>query len=96
MPFPCPGCGSAVAADPEGWGLRCPACRGVIRSRAVSSEGPARAYEVEIAGQAETRRRIELPWDEAERRRLRAWLLWSSLVSVGLVGLLYALARGLR
>jgi len=48
---------------------------------------------VEVAGRPETRRRVELPWDEAERRRLRAWLVWSSAITVSLVLALYALAR---
>jgi hypothetical protein len=39
---------------------------------------------------------VEVPWDEAQRRRLAAWLLWASLVTVGLVVLLYALARWTR
>ena len=37
----------------------------------------------------------ELPWDAAQSRRLRAWLFWSSAITLGLVALLYALARGL-
>ena len=49
-----------------------------------------------MAGRPETRRRVELPWDECERSRLRAWLLWSSAVTVSLVLALYALARFLR
>jgi hypothetical protein len=36
------------------------------------------------------------PWDAAQGRRLRAWLLWSSAITLGLVALLYGLARGLR
>jgi hypothetical protein len=93
MAFPCPGCGAAVAADPESWALRCPSCRRLMRSRALESDGPHRAYEVEIVGQPETRRRIDVAWGENEGRRLGAWLLWSSLLTVGLVVVLYALAR---
>jgi len=39
---------------------------------------------------------VEVPWDDAQQRRLAAWLVWASLVTVGLVGLLYALARWSR
>jgi hypothetical protein len=48
---------------------------------------------VEVVGRPETRRRVEIPWDEDQGRRLAVWLLWSSLVTTGLVVLLYALAR---
>jgi hypothetical protein len=51
---------------------------------------------LEVTGRPETQRRIELPWDEAARRRLRAWLFWSSALTVGLIALLYALARWWR
>jgi hypothetical protein len=48
---------------------------------------------VEVAGRPQTRRRIEIPWDERQSRRLAAWLFWSSLITLGLVIVLYALAR---
>jgi hypothetical protein len=51
---------------------------------------------VEVAGHPETRRRVEVPWDERERSRLRAWLIWSSAITLSLVLALYALARFLR
>ncbi len=95
MGFPCPGCGAAIDRSPEAWALRCPSCGVVIRSRVGEGGGEARSYEVEVAGRPQTRRRIEVPWDEAQRRRLDAWLVWSSLVTLGLVGVLYALARWL-
>lgn len=96
MPFPCPGCGSPVAQSPEAWALRCPACAAVLRSRPVEGGAAHPTYEIEVAGRPDTRRRVEVPWDEAQRRRLAAWLLWASLVTVGLVVLLYALARWTR
>lgn len=67
-----------------------------MRSRPADTSGPNPVYEVEAAGRPETRRRVEAPWDEGERRRLRAWLLWSSAVTVSLVLMLYVLARCLR
>jgi hypothetical protein len=36
-----------------------------------------------------------VPWDEAERRRLATWLLVASVVTVGLVLVLFLLARNL-
>ena len=96
MAFPCPACGSPVARSPEAWALRCPACGAGLRCRPV--EGGARnpTYEIEVSGRPETRRRVEVPWDEVQRRRLSAWLVWSSVVTVGLVALLYLLARWAR
>jgi tRNA(Ile2) C34 agmatinyltransferase TiaS len=93
VPFDCPGCGTAVAASPDRWGLRCPACRRVLRTRAIDTSGPERVYDVEVAGQPGTRRRIAVPWTTDESRRLRAWLAWSTGLTLGLVAVLYALAR---
>lgn len=93
MPFDCPGCGAAVARSPDRWGLRCPACRRVLRTRVVDASGPERVYDVEVAGQPATRRRIAVPWSADESRRLRAWLAWSTVLTLGLVAVLYALAR---
>jgi hypothetical protein len=65
-----------------------------VRSRALDDAKPdARAYEVEIAGRPETRRRVEVAWSPEDGARLRAWLLASSVVTLGLVGVLYLLAR---
>jgi len=75
--------------------LRCPACRAVLRSRAIDTGGPAPAFEVEVAGHRETRRRVELAWDPAQRRRLSRWLLLASIVTVALVFALYLLALSL-
>jgi NADH pyrophosphatase zinc ribbon domain len=93
VPFPCPGCGATVTLNPEGWALRCPSCRRVIRSRALDAmAGGSRAYEVELVGSPETRRRIEVPWSPEEDTRLRRWLLWSTVITLGLVGVLLAAA----
>ncbi len=96
MPFPCPGCDAPIDARPERFAVRCPACGALIRCRPLDSSGPLPAFEVQVAGRSETRRRVELPWDQAQRRRLSAWLLWSSVVTLGLVLVLYALARLVR
>ena len=96
MAFDCPGCGAPVLRRPSGWALRCAACGALLRSRPADTSGPNPAYDVEVAGRPETRRRVEVPWDEGERRRLRAWLFWSSAVTVSLVIVLYVLARYLR
>lgn len=96
VPFACPGCGAEIPGAPEGWARRCPACRAVIRARAVDDAGPdLRAYEVEVAGRPETRRRVDVPWSAEDGARLRVWLRWSSVITLGLVGVLYALARWL-
>jgi tRNA(Ile2) C34 agmatinyltransferase TiaS len=93
VPFPCPGCGAALTANPEGWALRCPSCPRRSRSRALDAmSGDRRAYEVEVVGQPETRRRIEVPWSAEEDTRLRRWLLWSTVLTLGLVGVLLAAA----
>jgi predicted RNA-binding Zn-ribbon protein involved in translation (DUF1610 family) len=94
VPFPCPGCGAAIARSPEAWALRCPACGRVIRSRALDAHGAGpRAYEVEVSGHPETRVRIEVPWTEDDGAQLRRWLLWSTVVTLGLVVVLLAAAR---
>ena len=80
--------------SPEAWALRCPACGGVIRTRvADAASGDVRAYEVEITGRPETRRRVEVPWTEQEAARLRRWLVWSTVLTLALVGVLFAAAR---
>ena len=93
MSFACPGCGAPVGRRPAGWALRCPACGALLRSRPLETSGPEPAYEVEVAGRPETRRRVEVPWDDGERRRLRGWLFWSSAITLSLVLVLYILAR---
>jgi predicted RNA-binding Zn-ribbon protein involved in translation (DUF1610 family) len=92
--FACPGCGAEIGRSLEAWALRCPSCRAVIRARATDAAGTAlRAYEVEVTGRPETRRRIEVPWTDGDARRIRAWLAWSSIITLGLVAVLYVLAR---
>jgi hypothetical protein len=59
----------------------------------VDTSGENPAYDVAVAGRPETRRRVEVSWDENERRRLRAWLLWSSAITLSLVLVLLVLAR---
>jgi len=93
MAFACPGCSTPIERSPELPILRCPQCGAVLRSRSVEGDGASRAYEVEVAGRPQTRRRVELPWSEAESRRLGRWLAWASALTLGLVLLLYLAAR---
>lgn len=65
----------------------------MLRTRALDASGPERMYEVEVAGRPETRRRIAVPWTADDARRLRAWLAWATVLTLGLVVVLYALAR---
>jgi hypothetical protein len=55
--------------------------------------GTERLYEVEVAGRPATRRRVAVAWTAEESRRLRRWLAWSTVLTLGLVVVLYALAR---
>lgn len=96
MAFPCPACDALAIERPDRLVLRCPACGALLRSRAIDADGPRPAFEVEVAGRPETRRRVELPWDESQRRRLSRWLVVSSAITVALVLVLYVLARLLR
>jgi len=93
VPFDCPGCGAPIDASPDRLGLRCPACRRVLRVRVAETAGDTAEFDVEVTGQPETRRRIAVPWTEGESRRLRAWLAWATVLTLGLVAVLYALAR---
>ncbi|HUG54269.1 MAG TPA: hypothetical protein VMR21_11740 [Vicinamibacteria bacterium] len=94
MPFPCPACRATVPHGPEAWALRCPSCGAVIRSRPLDDAGGgAAAFEVEVAGRPETRTRVEVPWTADQAARLRRWLLWSTLLTLGLVLVLFAAAR---
>lgn len=95
MTLPCPGCGATVPGSPEAWTLRCPACGNRVRSRRIEEGGPLPVYEIEVLGRPETARR--LVWREGPSpHRLRAWLTWSTVATLGLVGVLYALARWWR
>jgi hypothetical protein len=93
VPFPCPACDAPVDASPARPAMRCPACGAVLRSRPAEAAGPAPAFDVVAVGRKDARRRVEVPWDEGQRRRLSRWLLVSSAVTLGLVAALYALAR---
>jgi hypothetical protein len=88
----CPGCSAPVPGNPESWTLRCPACGRRLRSRRLDEGGPFPVYEIEVVGEPGTARRVE--WREAPSpRRLRAWLTWSTVATLGLVVVLYTLAR---
>jgi predicted RNA-binding Zn-ribbon protein involved in translation (DUF1610 family) len=94
--FPCPGCGGAIDRDPGSLALRCPACGAVLRSRAADTSGAQPAFDVEVVGRPDTRRRVEVPWDDDQRRRLASWLAWSSVLTLALVLVLYVVARWYR
>lgn len=92
MPLTCPGCDALVPGSPEAWMLLCPACGLRLRSRRRDEGGPFPVYEIEVLGKPETARRLE--WREGPSpRRLRAWLTWSTVATLSLVAVLYALAR---
>jgi hypothetical protein len=93
MSFACPACEAAVAASPDAWLSRCPACGARLRGRAAGEVGGQPAYEVAVVGRAHLRRTVPVPWDPARRRRLAAWLRWSAAVTLGLIVVLYAVAR---
>ena len=59
----------------------------------MDTDGPEPVYEVEVTGQPATRRRVAVTWTADESRRLRRWLAWSTVLTLGLVIVLYALAR---
>jgi hypothetical protein len=66
----------------------------VIRARALDAfTGETRAYEVQVTGRPETRRRVEVAWTDQESARLRRWLLWSTVLTLALVAVLFAAAR---
>lgn len=92
MSFPCPGCGAPVDGRPDRLLLTCATCGARLRSHAVESSGAAPAFEVQVVGRPECRRFVEIPWDEAERRRLAGWLVWASILTVALVLMLLVLA----
>jgi DNA-directed RNA polymerase subunit RPC12/RpoP len=96
VPFTCPGCSAEIDERPDRPFLRCPACSARLRCRPTDAGGANPTFELEVAGRPETRRRVELRWDEAERRRLSRWLVVSSTITVALVVLLFLLARLLR
>jgi len=75
--------------------ITCPSCGARLRSHAVDTDGAEAAFEVQVVGRPQARRRVVIPWDEAQKRRLAAWLVVASIVTVGLVLALFVLARGL-
>ncbi len=93
MRFACPGCQAPIEGRPERPARRCPACGALLRSRPADTSGALPVYELEVVGRPQTRRRVEVPWDQAQRRRLSAWLAWSSVLTLALVVVLYVLAR---
>jgi hypothetical protein len=93
--FPCPGCGAPIDGRPDRLLLRCDSCGARLRRRSVETSGPNPVFDVEVAGRPQTRLRVEVPWDEAARRRLSAWLFVASVVMVALVLVLFLLARAL-
>ena len=94
VPFPCPACDAPVHASPARPALRCPSCGAVLRSRPADDGGRrVPAFDVEATGRPGVRRRVEVPWDDGQRRRLYRWLAVASVVTLALVVVLYALAR---
>jgi len=85
MPFACPACGVPVDTSLERRSPRCPSCGARLRSRVAPATDDSRAYEVEVAGRPETRRRVELRWNAADERRLEGWLRGATLATLGLV-----------
>jgi hypothetical protein len=90
--FPCPRCAALQTGAPR-FVSRCADCGALLRGRARDASGDRRAYDVEVAGQPETRRVVEVAWSPRDQARLRAWLLWSTAITLGLIVVLYALAR---
>jgi hypothetical protein len=81
-----------VTASPDRFAFRCTACGAVLRSRPVDTSGVQPAFDVEVAGRPGTRRRVEVPWDEKQRRRLSLWLTVSTALTLALVAALFLLA----
>jgi hypothetical protein len=93
--FPCPGCGAPIDARPDRRLRRCGSCGARLRSRPLETSGADPVFEVRVAGRPETGRRVQVIWNEAERRRLSRWLLTASVVTIALVLVLFLLARAL-
>jgi hypothetical protein len=75
------------------WLFRCPRCGRWLRGRPAETSGPNPAFEVEVAGSPQTRRRVEAAWDAPARRRLAAWLLIASTATLALVLVLFLVVR---
>lgn len=95
MTFPCPACDAPVPGPPRAFG-RCASCGAVLRARLRGDAPGRRAFDVEAVGRPGARRTVDAPWSEGDDRRLRAWLSWSTAITLGLVLLLLGLARFLR
>lgn len=95
MTFPCPACDAPVEGPPRAIS-RCPACGAVLRARLREGDGGRRTFDIDAVGRPGARRTVEVPWSERDQYRLRAWLAWSTAVTLGLVLVLLALARWLR
>jgi hypothetical protein len=93
--FPCPACEADVPGSPRALS-RCPTCGAVLRARLREGEGPLRTFDVDAVGRSGARRTVQAPWSEHDERSLRAWLTWSTAITLGLVLVLLALARWLR
>jgi hypothetical protein len=65
----------------------------VLRGRARDASDDQRTFDVEVAGRPETRRVVEVPWSPDDQTRLSRVLVWSTAITLGLIGVLYALAR---
>jgi hypothetical protein len=96
VPFTCPGCAAPIDGSPGRLAMRCPSCGALLHGRRAESSGPAPVFEVEVAGRPQTRRRVEVPWDAAQHRRLTVWLAAFTALSLVMAVVLYALARWLR
>jgi hypothetical protein len=93
--FPCPACGADVPGPPRAIG-RCAACGAVLRARLREGDDDRRTFDVDAVGRPGARRTVEAPWSERDERSLRAWLAWSTALTLGLVLVLLALALWLR
>jgi hypothetical protein len=90
--FPCPGCQADLPGSPR-FVSRCAACGARVRGRAREDAGDRRVFDVEVAGRPDTRRTVHVPWTPSDQTRLRTWLVWSTAVTLGLIGVLFVLAR---
>jgi DNA-directed RNA polymerase subunit RPC12/RpoP len=88
MLFPCPGCQAPLEANLSSWLIRCERCGARIRSRRADDRDGERTYEVRVAGRPETASRIAAPWTPEDDRRLKKWLVWSTVLTLGLAVLL--------
>jgi DNA-directed RNA polymerase subunit RPC12/RpoP len=88
MLFPCPGCQAPVEAHLSSWLIRCDRCGARIASRRVEAGDGLRTYEVRVVGRPETAQRVTAPWTADDEKRLKAWLIGSTVLTLGLAVLL--------